>query len=249
MKSSHFNSRCAGIAVLSALLSAGIALASPVPGNLGSGLDVLVRERLARQGKNARVDAKLAEQAQSYRDAAFINPQGQVKVYVHLVPSRQQRLFVPESVLPRTATLTAKDMSYHGGVLEAWINIDDVPALARDKRVVSVILAIKPVLDVGAATTQGVVQHRVDQVSQDGTGVTVGAMSDSFNSVGGAPTDVGTGDLPGPGNPVGNTTPVEVLDDPLSGSDEGRAMLQIIHDIAPKARIGFARGTEEITIG
>ncbi|MFB6277672.1 MAG: Ig-like domain-containing protein, partial [Halothece sp.] len=47
------------------------------------------------------------------------------------------------------------------------------------------------------------------------------------------------GDLPGPENPV-NTTPVEVLEEPRSGgTDEGRAMMELIHDIAPGANLAF----------
>ncbi len=58
-----------------------------------------------------------------------------------------------------------------------------------------------------------------------------------------ASTDVSNGDLPGSGNPV-NGTPVEVLGEYPFGrrSDEGRAMLQIIHDIAPKATLAFRTG-------
>jgi hypothetical protein len=51
-------------------------------------------------------------------------------------------------------------------------------------------------------------------------------LSDSFNTSGGsitAETDISTGDLPGPGNPLGNTTPVTVLEDFPGGTDEGRA--------------------------
>ena len=47
-----------------------------------------------------------------------------------------------------------------------------------------------------------------------------------------------SGDLPGPGSPCGSTAPVNVLDDSESdGSDEGRAMAQIVHDLAPGASI------------
>jgi len=79
----------------------------------------------------------------------------------------------------------------------------------------------------------------------DGSGVTVGILSDSFDRKGGAPThaagDVATGDLPGPGSPCGSTSPVNVLGDPVSsGEDEGRAMAQIVHDLAPGTSLSFA---------
>lgn len=78
----------------------------------------------------------------------------------------------------------------------------------------------------------------------DGSGVTVGILSDSFDRDPGAPThaagDVAGGDLPGPGSPCGSTVPVAVLDDSDAGGDEGRAMAQIVHDLAPGASIDFA---------
>jgi hypothetical protein len=75
----------------------------------------------------------------------------------------------------------------------------------------------------------------------DGEGVTVGILSDSFaQNPAGAAADVASGDLPGTANPCGNTTPVDVLFDDSEGEDEGRAMAQIVHDIAPGAAIDFA---------
>ena len=79
----------------------------------------------------------------------------------------------------------------------------------------------------------------------DGAGVTVGVLSDSFAQTV-APTsaagDTATGDLPGPTNPCGHTTPVNVLDDsaPPPNADEGRAMAQTVHDLAPGANLAFA---------
>jgi hypothetical protein len=55
---------------------------------------------------------------------------------------------------------------------------------------------------------------------------------------------VTTGDLPGTTNPFGRTQPVVVLDDPLTGSDEGRGMMQIVHDEAPGSRLGFATASD-----
>jgi len=78
----------------------------------------------------------------------------------------------------------------------------------------------------------------------DGAGVKVGVLSDSFNAQGGAAADEATGDLPGPGNPCGDRTPITVLEDgtPSTGTDEGRAMLQVVHDLAPGAQLLFSTG-------
>jgi Subtilase family len=74
----------------------------------------------------------------------------------------------------------------------------------------------------------------------DGSGVTVGILSDSYNSIGGAATDVANGELPGTGNPCGFTVPVGVQSESFQTTDEGRAMAQIVHDLAPGATIRFA---------
>ena len=81
----------------------------------------------------------------------------------------------------------------------------------------------------------------------DGTGVVVGVVSDSFAATS-APgstvaDDIANGLLPGPGNPCGRQTPVEVLRDGTdipTSVDEGRAMLQLVHGIAPGASLAFA---------
>jgi hypothetical protein len=66
-----------------------------------------------------------------------------------------------------------------------------------------------------------------------GAGIKVGVMSTSFNNLGGAATDERDGALP----PAAN---VQVLKDLASGGDdEGRAMMQIVHDIAPAADLAF----------
>ncbi|MCS7237716.1 MAG: S8 family serine peptidase, partial [Thermoguttaceae bacterium] len=96
----------------------------------------------------------------------------------------------------------------------------------------------------GLTTTQGDIAIGANILRQwfglDGSGQKVGVLSDSFDALGGAAVDVSTGDLPGPGNPNGYLTPVQVLSDFPGGTDEGRAMLQIIHDIAPGASLAFA---------
>jgi hypothetical protein len=129
--------------------------------------------------------------------------------------------------------------------------------------------AAMPKTRTGAVTTQGDFaqgsqQLRASTPNLTGTGVTVGVLSDSFNcyAVYAQPgsavpasgangyaengftadyaTDVGTGDLP---------SGVNVLEEAqclnfgaptfLPDSDEGRAMLQIVHDVAPGAKLAF----------
>ncbi len=87
-----------------------------------------------------------------------------------------------------------------------------------------------------------------NEMGVDGAGQKICALSDSYNQASGALTaagqDIETGDLPGENNPLGNTTPVDVLDDTdQEGTDEGRAMLQLIHDIAPGAELGYHTAT------
>jgi hypothetical protein len=95
--------------------------------------------------------------------------------------------------------------------------------------------------------SEGDAQLRADELRStsgaDGSGVVVGVVSDSFDDLGGAATDIAEGELPGPGNPCGRTDSVTVQSDLANdGSDEGRAMLQIVHDLAPGADLMYATG-------
>lgn len=114
----------------------------------------------------------------------------------------------------------------------------------------------------GSKFDQGVTQHRVDKINQfynpgapvnyDGAGITVGVLSDSFDTRGSgtsATSSMATFDLPGAQNNPVNTQPVIVLQD-FPGSDEGRGMAEIVYKMAPKAKIGFATAdTGEVGFG
>jgi Ca2+-binding RTX toxin-like protein len=91
--------------------------------------------------------------------------------------------------------------------------------------------------DAGKVTSQGDHAMLADTARTtygfDGSGLTVGVLSDSFNAKAGMSGDIASGDLPA------STT---ILSDyTASGAtDEGRAMAQIVHDVAPGASIVFA---------
>ena len=101
---------------------------------------------------------------------------------------------------------------------------------------------------VGSVTSQGDTAHQAATARSlynvDGTGVKVGVISNSYDNLKGAAADVTNGDLPGPGNPFGRVTPVTIIGGDLAsgGDDEGRAMLQVVHDIAPGAQLFYATG-------
>lgn len=105
------------------------------------------------------------------------------------------------------------------------------------------------ITNVGLITSQGDTALRSFRArgvfNVDGTGVKVGVLSDSYNTILGGPAadDVLRKDLPGVTNP-NHPTPVQVLQDFPFGtrSDEGRAMLQIVHDVAPGADLAFRTG-------
>jgi Subtilase family len=158
------------------------------------------------------------------------------------------------SVSPRYQTVT---VSVSPGSLRA---LADVP------RVDAVTESLAPILSgaedwgptpsairlcFGAATSEGDTQLNAmrarDAFSVDGSGVTVGILSDSFardmTAATSAAIDVASGDLPGLDNPCGYNAPVDQGLDTYAGgdaTDEGRAMAQIVHDLAPGARLAFA---------
>ncbi len=280
-------------------------LAKPVPANLGGGLDKLVESNLALKEAAAKGQAKAVgqfdgyatEEAASYAAAAVTDPEsGRVMVDITLRGQSKFDKTLADVSKISSFTVTATDRQYRGvGIIEGWVSVDDVPALANIADVRAVFLSIKPELDsttpldptvyspsrsvkslrdlsantspspdanpgdvlkkLGTTFDQGVTQHRVDKINQfynpsalvnyDGAGVSVGALSDSYNTSGNtvsASVDVTRFDLPGSaGHPL-NQQPVVLLQDIPGGSDEGRAMLQIIHKMAPRARIAFATG-------
>ena len=144
--------------------------------------------------------------------------------------------------------ISASDPTYM--LAEGYLPISQLPAVAQAAQTLSLHPNDRPITQfVGAANNQGEASLQADTAMQqfgvDGTGVTIGVLSDTVNQAPNPPIpgftnrpsglagSVQTGDLPNNVNvvrdgPAGNNT------------DEGRAMLENIHDIAPGASLAFA---------
>jgi hypothetical protein len=142
------------------------------------------------------------------------------------------------------------DNGPHVFVITGFFPITGLPQLNTNARIEYVRPLYPAISNAGQVTTQGDITMRSNNVRErfglDGSGVKIGVISDSYNSKLAAQSDVDQGDLPGiksNGQSNDNAAPVQVLVDlPQRGNDEGRAMLQIVHDVAPKAKLAFRTG-------
>ena len=147
--------------------------------------------------------------------------------------------------------LGAQGITIYGNSVSAQVpidSLDDLNGLAS----LRLARASAATTNVGLTDSQGDAAMRSDDArvtfGVDGTGIMVGALSDSFDDLGGAAADVASGDLP---------AGIAVLADlGGGGTDEGRGMMQLIHDVAPGAdqafhtafvgQADFALGIEEL---
>lgn len=90
----------------------------------------------------------------------------------------------------------------------------------------------------GSQTSEGDATHRAfaarGTFHADGTGIKIGVLSDGVTSLAASQA-------------LGDLGPVTVLPGQAGSGDEGTAMLEIIHDIAPGAQLFFATGLTSIT--
>ena len=227
--------------------------AAPLPASskdadrtLGNGLGRLV-ESSQRSSFRRMGGLRIDQEALAIRDE-------QDRVLVQLTPQAD----ADRSTFRRQAEqlgMVVQSVDKERGTLEGFVPLASVRRLASLRETGTIAQALKPTSNAGDATSQGVQLQRVDRVHRkgiDGRGITIGALSDSYDAalttVTGEPLnvhaedDVASGDLPGRANPR-NRRPVAVVEDlepSADNTDEGRAMLQIAHDVAPGSKLCFA---------
>ena len=215
------------------------------PENLGLGLKQIFE---LYQADQAQARNKVASTGSIMSDAS-----GRVVVNIYLDgKTAPDRMTAPLSDLG--LEIIAVETHWRNGVISAWLPIAKATSVANLPGVQSVMLARRPLRRVGAVTAESSVVEHAREVNTPGTvtnqgilgrNISVGIVSDSFDGATGVPrasVGVAAGDLPGSGNPDGYTQPVVVLKDVpgSSSTDEGRGMAEIVHDIAPAAKICFS---------
>jgi hypothetical protein len=118
------------------------------------------------------------------------------------------------------------------GLVSASVPYDKLDAVAALDWVTALRPALRPAVDVGPVTAEGVQLHKADKAQArglTGKGQKIGVISGDVDHLADA---VAAGELP---------SNVQVLQQASEyTNDEGTAMLEIIHDMAPKASLAFA---------
>ena len=226
--------------------------------NMGGGLRELVQmhHAAAAKGRSAPDLRALKPQAAAARPGSTgvfcINVDSRNRVLVNLYLDGSASIDSIHAHLKSLgASVQATEASYRGGVIAAHIPIAAAEQLANTPGIRSLMLVHRPFADAGKVTSQGARLMRSNVVNGaggvTGKGVTVGVISDSFNTSGNpinALADVKSGDLPKNTSIAGGEGLKFLIErDPTifgPGTDEGRGMAQIVHDIAPGAELCFA---------
>jgi hypothetical protein len=123
------------------------------------------------------------------------------------------------------------------GLVSASVPYDKLDAVAALGWVTALRPSLRPAVDAGAITAEGVQMHKADKAQArglTGRGQKVGAISGDVDHIA---DSIAAGELP---------KNVQVLQQAAYDDDEGTAMLEIIHDMAPGAKLAFA-STQDTT--
>ncbi len=117
------------------------------------------------------------------------------------------------------------------GLVSASVPYDKLDAVAALDWVTALRPSLRPAIDVGPITAEGVPLHKADVAQArglTGRGQKVGAISGDVDHLA---DSIAAGELP---------ADVQVLRQATYDNDEGTAMLEIIHDLAPDAKLAYA---------
>ena len=195
---------------------------------------VLHHVATARRAGNATLSANsVAVDVAVDPNSVRLEPDGTVQVEVYF---RQGQQSVADQ-LKEAGIRVGRSYIPHG-VLEAWISESDLPVFADMNDLLYGAMPTPIDHQVGTYNTAGdtilgasEVRSRFAAQGVNGSGIRIGVISDGVSHLADAVTG---GELPGAPNAV-------VVNPSISGSgDEGTALLEIVHDLAPGAGLYFS---------
>jgi PGF-pre-PGF domain-containing protein len=146
-------------------------------------------------------------------------------VYVYVYLKKHSSI---EVIKPFVQEIT--DLDEENSVAVVWISVNKLEELASLEEVRNIRTVLPPIINVGSVNTQGDDVHGTASVrasyGEDGSGIKIGVISDGVNYLA---ESRASGNLP---------EDVTVLSDGFGGN-EGTAILEIIHDMAPGAKLYF----------
>src|SRR4051794_9749398 len=213
-------------------------------------IEALAAAKAARTPADNKVESPLLTAAQLSRGRAPAAARG-IRPAVPTDPKGRARVDLKATVTPALLRRIAavggevRDADRKAGVVSADVPMTAVQQLASLPEVRHIgSMAATPITSAipgraaatGAVVSEGDAAHGAAQARErlgvSGIGITVGVLSDGVDSL---RQSVASGDLP---------PDVQVLPGAAGSGDEGTAMLQIVHDLAPKARLAFATAND-----
>ena len=203
-------------------------------------IQVILEAKQKRTPAQRKVDSQLLEEWQKAQGRPGADRMVTVDLRAEVTPEVLERI--------RELGGTVLNSVERYRAIRAEMPLSQVEALAAHEAVRSIRTADKAVtrkrrrklspdilidvLEAGSRTSQGDVAHRANTArithGVDGTGIGIGVLSDGVGSLAARQA---TGDLP---------ARVTVLPGQQGEGDEGTAMLEIVHDLAPGAELYFA---------
>ena len=240
------------VAVVLVWLAVGGALAQDPPDKEDSKVSPVLRELLAsvqepRAAAQVAADADGGVTRQALVDSAEsksapppeepleepldelirVDAAGNVQVYLYMDSTSEDALAELRELGARIEIVNAR-----WGVIQAWIPTTALDDFAALDVVDEVTLPDYAVTRAGSATTEGDAIHRANLVRAwsdlNGAGVKVGVISDGVDSMSDSQS---SGDLP---------ANVDIDPNLPGAGEEGTALLEIVHDLAPGASLAFS---------
>jgi PKD repeat protein len=146
-----------------------------------------------------------------------------VYVYINVIPGYSTH--ITDSL---AFEVTDRDEENH--LAAAWVDVHNLETLASLEGVRTITEVIPPFVNMGSVTTQGDLIHKTNEVRSrfgySGAGMKIGIISNGVDHIA---ASIASGDLPPDVTVLSNTW----------GGDEGTAMLEIVHDMVPGAKLYF----------